>query len=770
LKPERGAGKHYYALPDGTRLLEFEIVEVLGHGGFGITYLATDTHLEEPVAIKEYLPNELAVRTSDATVQPKSEDDAKDFAAGRSDFLEEARRLARFRHPNILEVRRFFELNGTGYIVSRYEDGETLGRRLERAPMEEAELREILSGLLAGLDVVHQRAMLHRDLKPGNVILSSDGTPVLIDFGAARDFNGRHSRSVTAIVARGYSPPEQYGIGGQYGPWTDLYALGAIAYRCVTGAAPVDSLARLRKDPLIPAIEAGAGKYDPGLLRTIDWMLKINESARPGSVAQVQAALLLPSGSVPVSASPGGKTASSFKVLSGAKGSALIILDPSVPGEVIEASLEVSPPGSFLGPGNSGWSSTPSELRFEKADGAGGQTGFRVPAEIVRRIPAGATVTLSSRDGLIEATASWPRVRASVPAWIRPTAAAAVLIAGAVAYSAWQAGRERERLALGEFEACLTRTPCQASACTGDLGERLASIGVEKRQAAVTAAERSCYGTAVACAEDNSSPDRVCEIEGCFGGYLQGYPTGASWSEASAKITAAKASCSDLTSRKAADEQKKREHAAAEDKRKRDDAEAEAKRQQDAQAAREADLQRQLEDAQRRAAQAEADARTARQVAEQREAEERARRAQEAEAQRQRDEAALTTQPEEPSAPAETQPQPGPSLWEHDGSTLRLVAEGSHRQFIYEYPRALMADQGVVQGTVLFDGRRSGYTYSGTAYRYLRGCGSIAYEVWGTISADNRSVTLHGRAPHRNRSCEVAGYTDDELVFTFTGQ
>ena len=183
--------------------------------------------------------------------------------------MEEARLIARFRHRNIVHVDDF-RLHGTGYIVQDYVEGQTLSKRVDRGAIGEKELREILSGVLDGLEVVHNRAVLHRDLKPDNIILRDDGTPVLIDFGAARDFAGQMSRSVTAIAAGNYTPPEQWGAGGQQGPWSDLYALGAIAYRCVTGTAPPMSLQRLRTDPLVPAAAVAKGKFDPGLLLTID--------------------------------------------------------------------------------------------------------------------------------------------------------------------------------------------------------------------------------------------------------------------------------------------------------------------------------------------------------------------------------------------------------------------------------------------------------------------------------------------------------------------
>ncbi len=290
---QRGpAAIHHFALPDGTVLNEYVIEEVLGHGGFGITYRALDTKLNEEVALKEYFPNELAGRVATITVKAKSRDDLDDFSAGLAAFLEEARTITRFHHPNIVQVRRFFEMHGTGYIVLDYERGRTLSNLLQEVgTLSEGELRDLLLGLLAGLEVIHAQAVLHRDLKPSNIIMCEDGRPVLIDFGAARDFRGRQSRSVTAIAAPGYSPPEQYGVAGRNGPWTDLYALGAVAYRCATGKAPVDSLRRLRDDPLIPASEAVAGAYSANLLRTIDWMLEINDTDRPASVAEVRDAL-----------------------------------------------------------------------------------------------------------------------------------------------------------------------------------------------------------------------------------------------------------------------------------------------------------------------------------------------------------------------------------------------------------------------------------------------------------------------------------------------
>ena len=282
------------ALPRGNMLFEYRIGAVLGQGGFGITYQAEDTLLDEIVAVKEYFPNRMAVRTSDRSARARSKQDAKAFQDGVEAFLTEARIIARFRHPNIMRVRRYFEAHGTGYMVLDFVHGRSLEAALSHGPLPEPMIRTILSGLIDGLGTVHDNAVLHRDLKPRNVILRDDDTPVLIDFGAARDFGSRHSHTVTQIVSPGYSSPEQYGIGEQQGPWSDIYSVGAILYRAVTGTVPVDALRRLRQDPLVPASTAAAGRYDEGLLRLIDAMMAIEPGDRPASAAELASDLAAP--------------------------------------------------------------------------------------------------------------------------------------------------------------------------------------------------------------------------------------------------------------------------------------------------------------------------------------------------------------------------------------------------------------------------------------------------------------------------------------------
>ena len=225
-----------HALTNGYRLYEYELVRVLGFGGFGMTYLGYDHNLDKPVAIKEYLPSNIATRTSDNSVVPQASEFQSDFAWGLERFMDEARILARFDHHNIVKVHRFFEAHNTAYIVMEYAEGETLSAYLNRKGiLTESEIKAILYPILDGLAVVHGADFLHRDIKPGNIIIRDEtSSPVLLDFGAARMAIGAKSRSITAISTPGYAPREQYSTRGNHGPWTDIYALGGVCYRALT--------------------------------------------------------------------------------------------------------------------------------------------------------------------------------------------------------------------------------------------------------------------------------------------------------------------------------------------------------------------------------------------------------------------------------------------------------------------------------------------------------------------------------------------------------
>ena len=282
---------HRQALPPGHRVGQCRLLGVLGVGGFGVTYLGEHAGIGHRVAVKEYFPNEFAVRDG-ATVQPKSPADREGFEWGLSRFVDEARTLSRFRHPNLVRVSDCFKANNTAYIVMDYEDGEPLDVLLgRRGTLTEAQLRRVVLPIADGLRQVHAAGFLHRDVKPANIhIRRSDESPVLLDFGAARQSMSDKSRSMTVIASAGYSPPEQYAGQGAQGPWTDVYALSALCRRAMTGRPPMDAPSRQREmlrsqaDPLPKLADAGIADYSPALLAAVDWGLRVVETERPQSL------------------------------------------------------------------------------------------------------------------------------------------------------------------------------------------------------------------------------------------------------------------------------------------------------------------------------------------------------------------------------------------------------------------------------------------------------------------------------------------------------
>jgi serine/threonine protein kinase len=277
------------ALPSGYALQEYRIERLLGAGGFGLTYLAIDTNLNLRVAIKEYLPSDIAVRNADHSVAPNSSPVAEDFMWGKRRFLDESRTIASFRHPNIVRVMRFFEAKGSAYMVMEYVEGDALPDWIKpRRPLPEAQVMAIAGPLLEGLQVVHTAGYLHRDIKPGNIYIRYDGSPVLLDFGSAR----QKSDDLTAIVTPGYAPFEQYHSQGQQGAWSDVYAFAGVLYWVVTGERPLEAAARVREDTMPPAVKAGdRNRYRPEFLAAIDWGLAPHEDDRPQSVHEWRAAL-----------------------------------------------------------------------------------------------------------------------------------------------------------------------------------------------------------------------------------------------------------------------------------------------------------------------------------------------------------------------------------------------------------------------------------------------------------------------------------------------
>ena len=283
------------ALPVGTRLHEFEIVGLIGEGGFGIVYLARDCVLERKVALKEYLPAALASRGPGATVAPSSSRDDETFQIGLRSFINEARMLAQFDHPALVKVYRFWEANGTAYMVMPYYEGITLKESLRRAatPPDESHLKQLLAQLLDALQVLHRANAVHRDIAPDNILILPHGDPLLLDFGAARRVITDRSQALTAILKPGYAPIEQYGESAslKQGPWTDLYALAGVMHFAITGAPPTAAVTRTITDPVVPLNKAVAGRYSAQFLRALDQALSVNPANRPQSVAAFRTVL-----------------------------------------------------------------------------------------------------------------------------------------------------------------------------------------------------------------------------------------------------------------------------------------------------------------------------------------------------------------------------------------------------------------------------------------------------------------------------------------------
>ncbi len=291
--------QHHNALNRHDRLHWYEIESILGQGGFGITYLARDTNLDQKVAIKEYLPSEFSTRDQQNTVQPISENHTEIFDWGKQRFLDEARTLAQFRHPNVVRVSSFFENNNTGYMVMDYEEGTDLAALIKAGEnFDEKRLLEVVLPVLDGLALVHEQGFIHRDIKPANIFIRTDGSPVLIDFGSARQAIGGQTKTLTSLVTPGFAPFEQYhDTDGKQGPWTDIYSLGATCYAMLTGKAPVDALkrgmARLEHstDAYLQLVDLVGDRYSEHVLEAIDRALEFKETDRPQSVGEWQAML-----------------------------------------------------------------------------------------------------------------------------------------------------------------------------------------------------------------------------------------------------------------------------------------------------------------------------------------------------------------------------------------------------------------------------------------------------------------------------------------------
>jgi len=290
------------ALLAGSTHSEFKILRVLGSGGFGIVYLAHDESLGRLVALKEYLPVSLAGRGPDGQVQVRSSSFADTFAAGLSSFVNEAQLLARFDHPSLVKVHRFWQANGTAYMVMPYYEGVTLRQVRESmsVPPDEAWLHRLLDSLLGALEVMHDASVFHRDVAPDNILVLPSGVPVLLDFGAARHVLAGQTQVLTAILKPSYAPIEQYAGASEFrqGPWTDIYATAATLHYCLTGKAPSTSAARTVHDTQRPLHQreefcatTSSQPYDKKWLEALDWALTVMPQGRPQNIAEWREAL-----------------------------------------------------------------------------------------------------------------------------------------------------------------------------------------------------------------------------------------------------------------------------------------------------------------------------------------------------------------------------------------------------------------------------------------------------------------------------------------------
>jgi len=275
-------------LPPRYQLFEYQIEIVLGEGGFGITYLAKDTHLNTKVAIKEYFPDSIGSRTAQGRIVSNHQDQEL-YQWGLDNFLREAQTLASFKHPNIVRVLRFFELNNTAYMVMEYEQGKSLSNYvMNQDRLTESKIIEMFIPLFKGLELIHQQNFLHRDIKPDNILVRDDESLVLLDFGSARQATDEHDQDngYTTIISPGYAPLEQYDRYGHQGVWSDIYALGGVLYWLVSQVRPEQSLNRMANDSLIPAEKIAKGQFSKQFLQAIDWALAVQANNRPQSLNQ----------------------------------------------------------------------------------------------------------------------------------------------------------------------------------------------------------------------------------------------------------------------------------------------------------------------------------------------------------------------------------------------------------------------------------------------------------------------------------------------------
>jgi len=283
------------SLPVGTQLKEFEIVDLIGAGAFGIVYLANDRLLKRQVAIKEYMPSDLASRKADDSVVVNSQRNADTFEIGRQSFLNEAQILAQFDHPSLVKVYQFWEEHGTAYMAMQYYSGQTLSEKMTMAQpcgqRDELWVKRLVTPIMDALELLHSKGVLHRDVSPDNIMVQHDDRTVLLDCGAARLVISDRVQDLTVILKYGFAPIEQHvrtAVGGGQGPWTDIYALAAVIYWVLTGRMPPEALSRANRDTYEPLAIELAGRYTDRFLRGVDRCLAFKADERPQNIEQMR--------------------------------------------------------------------------------------------------------------------------------------------------------------------------------------------------------------------------------------------------------------------------------------------------------------------------------------------------------------------------------------------------------------------------------------------------------------------------------------------------
>lgn len=269
-------------LPKGYELLNYVIERKLGHGGFGVTYLAHEVVTDRTVVIKENFPRECSQRhTTNLTVGPSSAEDKELYEWALTRFLDEAKVLVRLSHPGIVPVLTAFKALGTAYYVMPQVEGKEIHKAAPSPQtINEEWLRPVLQKLLEALGYLHGKCLLHRDIKPSNILLREDSSPLLIDFGTARSSDATHT--LTRIGSPGFSPSEQFTAHGKNGAWTDLYSLGATCYYLITGEVPQDAVGRMEEDELLLLTERKElqGRFSSDFLGTIDKAMRVPRKDR----------------------------------------------------------------------------------------------------------------------------------------------------------------------------------------------------------------------------------------------------------------------------------------------------------------------------------------------------------------------------------------------------------------------------------------------------------------------------------------------------------